>query len=62
LAPLVAIKVPPSDRDDPERLAYFEPEAKVLASLNLPNIITGLITANRTLSDKGRVAESTKNL
>ena len=35
----VAIKVlPPAFTDDPERLARFEREAKVLASLNHPNI------------------------
>ena len=34
LGPLVAIKVPPFDRERSRRLAYFEPEAKVFASLN----------------------------
>src|SRR5271170_5297081 len=37
----VAIKVlPPALAQDPERLARFEREAKVLASLNHPNIAT----------------------
>ena len=35
----VALKVlPPAFTDDPDRLARFEREAKVLASLNHPNI------------------------
>src|ERR1700729_3285684 len=39
LARDVAIKViPPALAQDPERLARFEREAKVLASLNHPNI------------------------
>ena len=37
----VALKVlPPDFADDPERMARFEREAKVLASLNHPNIAT----------------------
>ena len=44
----VALKVLPADvAEDPDRLARFEREAKVLASLNHPNIATlfGLETA-----------------
>ena len=37
----VAIKLLPRDfRDDPDRLARFEKEAKVVAALNHPNIVT----------------------
>ena len=45
----VAIKVlPDAFADDPERLARFEREAKLLASLNHPNIavVYGLVTSS----------------
>jgi Tol biopolymer transport system component len=48
----VAIKVLPADvARDPERLARFEREAKVLASLNHPNIAHVYGFENATLSD-----------
>src|SRR6267154_6241 len=53
----VAIKVLPSAlARDPERLARFEREAKVLASLNHPNIaqIYGILEANTAESGPGR--------
>src|SRR5580658_6360330 len=49
----VAIKVlPPAVAQDPERLARFEREAKVLASLNHPNIaqIYGVVESNNAES------------
>ena len=52
----VALKVLPADfAADPERLARFEREAKVLASLNHPNIATlfGLETADNTNAGNG---------
>ena len=46
----VAIKVlPPAVAQDPERLARFEREAKVLASLNHP-------TLRRSMGSKNRMA------
>ena len=53
----VALKVLPADfAADPERLARFEREAKVLASLNHPNIATlfGLETVSGTDADAGK--------
>ena len=50
----VALKLLPADvADDPDRLARFEREAKVLASLNHPNIATlfGLETVERTAGE-----------
>ena len=58
----VALKVlPPAFTDDPDRLARFEREAKVLASLNHPNIghIYGLEEAEGT---KALVLELSKSV
>jgi len=52
----VALKVlPPDFADDPERMARFEREAKVLASLNHPNIATlyGLETVETSETGTG---------
>ncbi len=52
----VALKVLPSEfAEDPERMARFEREAKVLASLNHPNIaiLFGLETAENTNAGNG---------
>ncbi len=57
----VALKVLPADvAEDPERLARFEGEAKVLASLNHPNIATlyGLETAIPSGADADSGADS----
>ncbi len=49
----VALKVlPEAFTSDPDRLARFEREAKVLASLNHPNI--GHIYGSRLGADEGR--------
>ncbi len=45
----VALKVlPEAFTSDPDRLARFEREAKVLASLNHPNIAASSLTTSRT--------------
>ena len=60
----VALKVLPADvAEDPERLARFEREAKVLASLNHPNIATlfGLETvASGTDTDADGIGRRTR--
>ena len=57
----VALKVLPAEfASDDERLARFEREAKVLASLNHPNIahLYGLESAGPSLSEAGAEAEA----
>jgi len=45
----VAIKVLPEEfAQDPERLVRFEREAKLLASLNHPNMRASTVSKNRT--------------
>jgi Tol biopolymer transport system component len=60
----VAIKVLPADvADDPERLGRFEREAKLLASLNHPNIahlygLESIASAPETTTDAGADADA----